>query len=606
MEAYLLLQDPANKMKFRNAKIFFQAAVFFIAAFSYAQNVHLKNFEKYLGEKNILEASLTLSKIKKNTLNSTELAKYNYLKANYFLYENKDNLAFKHYITSKQQYKKLDSLDKVAQINIDIVSLLVSIEKNSINHESYLNEYLDYARKKNNPGYLSQAYMQIGKSLYVSNTQSALDYFKKALIENLKTDDEIYTARIYQNIGATYASDNINMQDSALYVYEKALEIYKRKNLNDYIFYIYVNKGVAYSKKKDYEKAFGFFFRADSLTLSEFTTKKKIALYGYISDAYQEKGDYKNALSYMNRLNAYKEVLNENEQKKAIKDIDTKYKTQEKEIENLNLKNKLQRNQIIVYSFIALLIVVLTIGVLALKNISKKKKIAEQEKLIQTQKLEKTLKDQELHDIDLILESQEKERQQIANELHDNLGSMLATLKLNFQNLKRNEKPEEKENNLYNKTDDLIEEAYQKVRNISHLKNLGVVGSQGLLVAVKKMAEKMSILERLKINVIPFGLTERLDNQTEVSLFRMIQELCTNIIKHSAANEVNIYLTQHNPNEINIIIEDNGTGFDPKKTTQNSGIGLKSIEKKVEQMGGTFTIDSILTKGTTIIIDLPL
>lgn len=587
-------------------KIAFQAAVFLIAAFSYAQNAPLKEFEKYVEEKNILQASLALSKIKKNTLDATELAQYNYLKANYYLLENKDNLAFNHYIISKQQYKTLDSLDKVAQINIDVVSLLVSIEKNNIDHQVYLNEYLDYARKKNNPAYLSQAYMQIGKSLYVSNTQTALDYFKKALTENLKTNDEVYTARIYQNIGATYASNNINKLDSALYVYEKALKIYKSKNLTEYIFYIYTNKGVAYSKKKDYNKAFDFFFKADSLTLGAFSTKNKIALYGYIADAYQEKGDYKNALVYMNRLNAYKEILNEHEQKKAIREIDTKYKTKEKEIANLNLKNRLQKNRIIIYSFIGLLIVILTIGILALKNISKKKKIAEQEKQIETQKLEKTLKDQELHDIDLILESQEKERQQIANELHDDLGSMLATLKLNFQNLKRNEKPETDGNNLYEKTDNLIEEAYQKVRNISHLKNLGVVGSQGLLVAIKKMAEKMSVLERLKINVIPFGLTERLDNQTEVALFRMIQELCTNIIKHSSANEVNIYLTQHNPTEINIIIEDNGDGFDPKKITQKEGIGLKSIEKKVEQMGGTFTIDSILTKGTTIIIDLPL
>ncbi|MDR6967989.1 signal transduction histidine kinase [Flavobacterium arsenatis] len=587
-------------------KIAFQAAIFCIAAFSYAQNAPLNKFEKLVNEKKVLESSLALSKINKNSLDPAEIAKYNYLKANYYLLENKDNLAFSHYIISKQQYKKLDSLDKVAQINIDVVSLLVSIEKNEINHEVYLNEYLDYARKKNNPTYLSQAYMQIGKSLYVSNTQTALDYFKKALSENLKTNDEVYTARIYQNIGATYASDNINKLDSALYVYEKALRIYKQKNLTEYIFYIYTNKGVAYSKKKDYNKAFDFFFKADSITLGAFSTKKKIALYGYIADTYEKKGDYKNALIYMNRLNAYKEILNENEQKKAIKEIDTKYKTQEKEIENLNLKNKLQTNRIIVYSIVGLLLVTLTIGILALKNISKKKKIAEQEKQIETQKLEKTLKEQELHDIDLILESQEKERQQIANELHDDLGSMLATLKLNFQNLKRNENSAKSEINLYEKTDDLIEEAYQKVRNISHLKNLGVVGSQGLLVAVKKMAEKMSVLERLKINVIPFGLTERLDNQTEVSLFRMIQELCTNIIKHSGAKEVNIYLTQHNPKEINIIIEDNGTGFDPKKTTQNAGIGLKSIEKKVEQMGGTFTIDSILTKGTTIIIDLPL
>jgi signal transduction histidine kinase len=125
-------------------------------------------------------------------------------------------------------------------------------------------------------------------------------------------------------------------------------------------------------------------------------------------------------------------------------------------------------------------------------------------------------------------------------------------------------------------------------------------------VAVKKMADKMTVINRLQINVIQFSLTKRFANSTEVTLFRMIQELCTNIIKHSGADEVNIYLTQHNTDSINIIIEDNGSGFDVKKIVKTDGIGLKKIEQKVEQMGGTFTIDSILTRGTTIIIDLPL
>jgi len=101
-------------------------------------------------------------------------------------------------------------------------------------------------------------------------------------------------------------------------------------------------------------------------------------------------------------------------------------------------------------------------------------------------------------------------------------------------------------------------------------------------------------------------MNERLENQKEIMLFRIIQELGTNIIKHSEATEVNIYLTQHNHTDINIIIEDNGKGFDPKKIKYNDGIGLKTIEKKVEQMDGTFTIDSVINKGTTIIIDLPL
>src|SRR5690606_22155638 len=102
-------------------------------------------------------------------------------------------------------------------------------------------------------------------------------------------------------------------------------------------------------------------------------------------------------------------------------------------------------------------------------------KIIEQEKLISIQKLDKVLKEQELREIDLILESQEKERHLIANELHDELGSMLATLKFNFETLQRKDKlSTELHQDLYHKTNTLLNEAYQKVRNISHLKNLGV------------------------------------------------------------------------------------------------------------------------------------
>src|SRR5690606_10675170 len=110
------------------------------------------------------------------------------------------------------------------------------------------------------------------------------------------------------------------------------------------------------------------------------------------------------------------------------------------------------------------------------KNIARKRRIAEQDRLIEKQKLEKTLKEQELHQIDLMLESQEKERQQIANEIHDNLGSILVTLKLNYQSLRRdNNNPESMQ--IFEKNDQLIDEAYQKVRDISHLKNLGVIGT---------------------------------------------------------------------------------------------------------------------------------
>jgi signal transduction histidine kinase len=119
------------------------------------------------------------------------------------------------------------------------------------------------------------------------------------------------------------------------------------------------------------------------------------------------------------------------------------------------------------------------------------------------------------------------------------------------------------------------------------------------------MAKKATVPGRLSVQVIPFGLDERIDNTIEVNIFRMVQEILTNAIKHSEANEITIHLTQHH-DSLNIIIEDNGKGFIPKNRDKKEGMGLPNIEKKVEHMGGTFTIDSTQGKGTSILIDLPL
>lgn len=578
---------------------------FFTGGLCFAQNQAYKKIEAFIEKGKYSTAIKILDSLEHNKPAKNDLAQIYFYKAKAYDNETSPNKAFEFYLKSKKAFQKMDSLDKAISINLDIAYLLSTQQKNRKSAESYIVEYLDFTKKNKKDNLTAQGYSSWASLIMEENPAQSRDYFKKALQYNAIANDKEVYSHIYNNITVLY-NEVLREHDSALIYIKKLKEIALKSSNKHDIGIALINEAGCYYYKQEYQKAIDILNEADKIDIVKNKENIKSYINNFLSLNYEALGDHKNAYTYLKAFLAIQDELDLEKQNIKISEFHTRYKTQEKEIENLNLKNKLQTNRIIVYTFIGLLFVVLTIGILALKNISKKKKIAEQEKLIETQKLEKTLKDQELRDIDLILESQEKERQHIANELHDNLGSMLATLKLNFQNLKRNENSEKNEINLFEKTDDLIEEAYQKVRNIAHLKNLGVVGSQGLLVAVKKMAEKMSILERLKINVIPFGLTERLDNQTEVALFRMIQELCTNIIKHSEADEVSIYLTQHNPKEINIIIEDNGTGFDPKKTTRNSGIGLKSIEKKVEQLGGTFTIDSILTKGTTIIIDLPL
>lgn len=573
------------------------------------QNKVLKSIENSIEKGQSKEALRQLSLVNTTNFLPEDLGYYYFLTAKSYSKQNNDVKAIENYLTAKKQYLKANIVEKAMEINLNIASLLVSYKDNTQKHQFYLKEYMDYAIATKNDSKILKGYVQLA-SLKINNKEAkeSLHYFRKAIVLNKKVKDKKLESKIYNNLAVLF-SDVLYKPDSSLYYLKKDnLLLNEEKTPNpNYICYNLMNQASNYSQLHQYEKAIDLLHQADKIKLIEYNKVNKENINNFLYLNYKEAKNLDKALYHLEVSNKYHDSLNTEQQNIAINNFDTKYKTKEKELENLQLKTNIKVNNVILYLIISVLIIVLLISILGYKNIIKKKKIAEQEKLIEVQRIEKILKDQELNNIDLMLESQERERQNIANELHDNLGSMLATVKLNFQNLKRQtEDINLQENKLYNKTDELLEEAYQKVRNIAHLKNLGVIGSEGLLVAVNKMAEKMSVLEHLTINVIPFQLTERLENSIEVALFRMIQELCTNIIKHSEATEVNIYLTQGSSKEINVIIEDNGKGFDPKNIVGKSGIGLKNMEKKVEQMGGTFTIDSILTKGTSIIIDLPL
>ena len=196
--------------------------------------------------------------------------------------------------------------------------------------------------------------------------------------------------------------------------------------------------------------------------------------------------------------------------------------------------------------------------------------MAEQEALLKQQRVDNLLKEQELVSIDAMIAGQEKERQKVAGELHDDLGSLMATIKLHFDNSKISKKDPSLKSAQH-----LLEEAYQKIRGIAHNKNSGVMSDQGLLTAIQKMAHTISKSKSIDVIVEDFGLGERLENSLELSIFRMVQELVANAIKHAEASRISIQLTQHE-DKLNIIVEDNGNGFEPgqKDKPLNNGMGL--------------------------------
>jgi signal transduction histidine kinase len=119
------------------------------------------------------------------------------------------------------------------------------------------------------------------------------------------------------------------------------------------------------------------------------------------------------------------------------------------------------------------------------------------------------------------------------------------------------------------------------------------------------MAEKISSSNKIKIEVIHFGLDKRLENSLEITVFRITQELITNIIKHAEATKATINLSLYEKN-LNLIIEDNGLGFDTNKINFKRGMGLHSIKTRIAHLKGTFNIDATLGKGSSILMDIPI
>ncbi|MDI9258310.1 sensor histidine kinase [Flavobacterium sedimenticola] len=565
----------------------------------------LKKLENQFEKLNYTERISFLKKINPNNINEEERAKYYhfYAKTNYL--NNYADEALDFFLKAKDSYKKLKNFNKVIEINI-IIAQIKGLSK--YKYESYkhlLDEAVVYARKENNIPLLCSTLREIGNGLISKEPKRAIHYYDQAKEEAKKIKDSVLMAKLDISIAVVYGL-SMNDIDRARKYNANVLKYLKRTKNTDLMAYIFINEAAFCREEGKLEEAIKNYLITDTLEMKDYKTNFKIQLYGKMSDTYKQLKNFEKAIEYNDKKVELEKIINEQEEAKAIHELNTKYETKEKELENQALKIKDEKNKLVIYGFIGIFLIFLTGAYFRISYINRKKKIAEQERLLESQKLENVLKEQELLEIDKLLEGQEKERLKIANDLHDNLGSILATLRLNFQNLyQQSGYSSEDQKELFTKTDDLIEEAYQKVRGMAHAKNAGVIGNEGLVTAVQNIAKKVAIPNKLKVEVIPFGMENRLENKLEVTLFRMIQEILTNAIKHAQASQITISLTQDS-DSINIIIEDNGKGFNVKALNKNEGMGLHNIEKKVEQLNGTFNIDSFEGKGTTIIIDIPL
>lgn len=224
--------------------------------------------------------------------------------------------------------------------------------------------------------------------------------------------------------------------------------------------------------------------------------------------------------------------------------------------------------------------------------------ITYQRKLLKKQlELNKVKQDQQEKILRNTIQAQEKERKRIAQDLHDEVGAMLSVVKLNVGRIEK--QTQDKAKTVATETKSYLDEVITQVRGISRALLPPSLEKLGLMSAIEDMANWVNKADEIQIECLKSGDAFRLDIKTELALFRVVQELVNNAIKHSGANRIFVHVRFSK--KVAIVIRDTGKGFNLEEK-MNAGLGLKNLESRTEIVGARLKMKSEPGRGTRAII----
>jgi len=199
------------------------------------------------------------------------------------------------------------------------------------------------------------------------------------------------------------------------------------------------------------------------------------------------------------------------------------------------------------------------------------------------------------------IDGEEKERKRLAQDLHDGINGDLSSIKYLLSSVNTQSFSSENQA-LLNKAIDMIDYSCDQVRNISHNLSPTSINDFGLITSLKNYCAKLEGFHPIKINFQHFGFDLQLSKSIETVIYRIVQELVYNIIKHADATEALVQINSHEDN-LFITVEDNGKGI--SQDSKNTGIGLKNIASRIAFLNATLE-EEVNSNGTTFTINIDL
>lgn len=456
---------------------------------------------------------------------------------------------------------------------------------------AYADQAIQLATKNKQQQFLALALLNKGNTLYTMKlADSALPYYYRGVTIATALADKKLFSSLYLAIGNAALQKEQN--DTAAQYFEKVISLNKDRNTGLLFGYILprYSLGMAYRKMKQYGKAEKVLLEGLDKAGRTGLTENEYDGHGVLSDVYEGMGRYKEALEQAVIYNRQRDSINEESKIKAINEIEIKYRTAQKDKELLQQEmmitrqeKTISRNNITIAATASGLLLVLAGGITFYRN---KRKIDQ--------------RNAEIVKLKAAAAGEEKERARISRELHDGLGGMITGIKMNLRTLQK----QEDTTALPGKLDgimQMLQAMGDEIRKTAHNLMPDALQEHDLQQALQLYCNQMNTAQQ-QVSLQFLGDPDITDKSLELAVYRIIQELVQNIVKHAQASLAEIQVI-HNKDTLCISAEDNGIGFD---SGQGEGMGLQNIKNRVQALNGYCAITSVPGKGTTAFIEIDL
>lgn len=478
----------------------------------------------------------------------------------------------------------------------DILQLLYFDLENYSEAIRYGEQSVTYMRKLNDSLGLGTALVNLGLAYTQSGDQkNAVALWNESLRISKEIGNTVMEASILLNLGDLYL--NTGDYRSLYAYYNKAFELYTK--LEGYEGKAIALRGISYYYffQKDFEKAKVFGEQSlDIINKNNLFLQKKKTL-ELLSSVYFALQDVVKGHQYQQEATIISDSILNDKVRKNTMEVEKKYESEKKDakikLQQADLKSKSILNYILIGSAISLLI----ISLLGYRNYKHKQNL-------QQQRIVELETQQQLAATEAVLKGEEQERTRLAKDLHDGLGGMLSGIKHSFQNMKGNLILTLDNALAFERSMDMLDSSIKEMRRVAHNMMPETLVKYGLDTAVKDFCNDINQSGAVKVIYQSVGMEGvEIEQTASITIYRIVQELVNNIIKHAAATQAVVQINKINE-QISITVEDDGKGFNTEVLKTSKGIGWSNIKNRIEFLNGKLDVQSEKEKGTSVHIEM--